>query len=194
MGKYCSKCGTELQKGAKFCKKCGAAVAGVQKAASSTRTVEKRNKKPVIIGTIAAVVIIGIIVLISGMISNLLVPAYEKPLKAQVEGINNNDTKKYISSFIETERDGYDTEYLQELMKEVKSISYEVVSSEKMSSASVLNTGLTLGFATKDVEDALTLSVDFKVQGPNGEKKTMNADFDVVKINNKWYAITDMAD
>lgn len=194
MGKYCSKCGTELQKGAKFCKKCGAAVAGVQKAASSTRTVEKRNKKPVIIGTIAAVVIIGIIVLISGMISNLLVPAYEKPLKAQVEGINNNDTKKYISSFIETERDGYDTEYLQELMKEVKSISYEVVSSEKMSSASVLNTGLTLGFATKDVEDALTLSVDFKVQGSNGEKKTMNADFDVVKINNKWYAITDMAD
>lgn len=194
MGKYCSKCGTELQKGAKFCKKCGAAVAGVQKAASSTRTVEKRNKKPVIIGTIAAVVIIGIIVLISGMISNLLVPAYEKPLKAQVEGINNNDTKKYISSFIETERDGYDTEYLQELMKEVKSISYEVVSSEKMSSASVFNTGLTLGFATKDVEDALTLSVDFKVQGPNGEKKTMNADFDVVKINNKWYAITDMAD
>lgn len=194
MGKYCSKCGTELQKGAKFCKKCGAAVAGVQKAASSTRTVEKRNKKPVIIGTIAAVVIIGIIVLISGMISNLLVPAYEKPLKAQVEGINNNDTKKYISSFTETERDGYDTEYLQELMKEVKSISYEVVSSEKMSSASVLNTGLTLGFATKDVEDALTLSVDFKVQGPNGEKKTMNADFDVVKINNKWYAITDMAD
>lgn len=194
MGKYCSKCGTELQKGAKFCKKCGAAVAGVQKAASSTRTVEKRNKKPVIIGTIAAVVIIGIIVLISGMISNLLVPAYEKPLKAQVEGINNNDTKKYISSFIETERDGYDTEYLQELMKEVKSISYEVVSSGKMSSASVLNTGLTLGFATKDVEDALTLSVDFKVQGPNGEKKTMNADFDVVKINNKWYAITDMAD
>lgn len=194
MGKYCSKCGTELQEGAKFCKKCGAAVAGVQKAASSTRTVEKRNKKPVIIGTIAAVVIIGIIVLISGMISNLLVPAYEKPLKAQVEGINNNDTKKYISSFIETERDGYDTEYLQELMKEVKSISYEVVSSEKMSSASVFNTGLTLGFATKDVEDALTLSVDFKVQGPNGEKKTMNADFDVVKINNKWYAITDMAD
>lgn len=194
MGKYCSKCGTELQEGAKFCKKCGAAVAGVQKAASSTRTVEKRNKKPVIIGTIAAVVIIGIIVLISGMISNLQVPAYEKPLKAQVEGINNNDTKKYISSFIETERDGYDTEYLQELMKEVKSISYEVVSSEKMSSASVLNTGLTLGFATKDVEDALTLSVDFKVQGPNGEKKTMNADFDVVKINNKWYAITDMAD
>ena len=194
MGKYCSKCGTELQKGAKFCKKCGAAVAGVHKAASSTRTVEKRNKKPVIIGTIAAVVIIGIIVLISGMISNLLVPAYEKPLKAQVEGINNNDTKKYISSFIETERDGYDTEYLQELMKEVKSISYEVVSSEKMSSASVFNTGLTLGFATKDVEDALTLSVDFKVQGPNGEKKTMNADFDVVKINNKWYAITDMAD
>lgn len=194
MGKYCSKCGTELQKGAKFCKKCGASVAGVQKAASSTRTVEKRNKKPVIIGTIAAVVIIGIIVLISGMISNLLVPAYEKPLKAQVEGINNNDTKKYISSFIETERDGYDTEYLQELMKEVKSISYEVVSSEKMSSASVFNTGLTLGFATKDVEDALTLSVDFKVQGPNGEKKTMNADFDVVKINNKWYAITDMAD
>lgn len=144
MGKYCSKCGTELQKGAKFCKKCGAAVAGVQKAASSTRTVEKRNKKPVIIGTIATVVIIGIIVLISGMISNLLVPAYEKPLKAQVEGINNNDTKKYISSFIETERDGYDTEYLQELMKEVKSISYEVVSSEKMSSASVLNTGLRL--------------------------------------------------
>ena len=194
MGKYCSKCGTELQEGAKFCKKCGAAVAVVQKAASSTRTVEKRNKKPVIIGTIAAVVIIGIIVLISGMISNLRVPAYEKPLKAQVEGINNNDTKKYISSFIETERDGYDTEYLQELMKEVKSISYEVVSSEKMSSASVLNTGLTLGFATKDVEDALTLSVDFKVQGPNGEKKTMNADFDVVKINNKWYAITDMAD
>ena len=194
MGKYCSKCGTELQEGAKFCKKCGAAVAGVQKAASSTRTVEKRNKKPVIIGTIAAVVIIGIIVLISGMISNLQVPAYEKPLKAQVEGINNNDTKKYISSFIETERDGYDTEYLQELMKEVKSISYEVVSSEKMSSASVLNTGLTLGFVTKDVEDALTLIVDFKVQGPNGEKKTMNADFDVVKINNKWYAITDMAD
>lgn len=194
MGKYCSKCGTELQEGAKFCKKCGADVAGVQKAASSTRIVEKRNKKPVIIGTIAAVVIIGIIVLISGMISNLQVPAYEKPLKAQVEGINNNDTKKYISSFIETEREGYDTEYLQELMKEVKSISYEVVSSEKMSSASVLNTGLTLGFATKDVEDALTLSVDFKVQGPNGEKKTMNADFDVVKINNKWYAITDMAD
>ena len=93
MGKYCSKCGTELQKGAKFCKKCGAAVAGVQKAASSTRTVEKRNKKPVIIGTIATVVIIGIIVLISGMISNLLVPAYEKPLKAQVEGINNNKEK-----------------------------------------------------------------------------------------------------
>ena len=44
MGKYCSKCGTELQEGAKFCKKCGAAVVGVQKAASSTRTVEKRNK------------------------------------------------------------------------------------------------------------------------------------------------------
>ena len=43
-------------------------------------------------------------------------------------------------------------------------------------------------------KDALTLSVDFNVQGPNGEKKTMNADFDVVKINNKWYAITDMAD
>lgn len=128
----------------------------------------------------------------SGMIRNLRVPAYEKPLKAQVEGINKKDTKKYIDSLIETERVGYDTEYLQELMKEVKSMSYEVVSVEKMSSTSVLNTGEVLGFSMKDVEDAMTLSVDFKVQRLDGAEKSINSEFDVVKINNKWYAITDM--
>lgn len=45
MGKYCSKCGTKLQEGAKFCKKCGASVAGVQKAANSTIPVAINEKE-----------------------------------------------------------------------------------------------------------------------------------------------------
>lgn len=194
MGKYCSKCGNELQEGIKFCKKCGAAVQETQpeiNVAKPTVRKKKVNKMRIIIGAVAAVIIIACVALISGVISNISVPDYEKPLKAQMDGINKNDTKKYIDSLLETEKVGYDTEYLMDSMKEVKSVSYNVAETKKMSVSSLLGTGAVLGFSMKDVQDAMTLVVDLNYRGTDGDG-SRQIEFDVVKLNDKWYAVTDL--
>lgn len=143
---------------------------------------------------IAAVVVVVVlcIAFISKLSSGLGVPDYEKPLKYQIDGINKNDTKKYLSSFSEKVRDHYDRDDLPEYFKEVKKISYQVTGTKEMSGMSVLDTLAVLGISTKDIEEAKTLEIELDVEATTGEKDTVSWEFNVVKMNGKWYALTSL--
>ena len=83
--KFCSECGTQLEDDAAFCSNCGKACAvdpPVEKKEKSTPSVDvekakefsekglsviKNNKKPIIITAVAAVVILGIVMVIGGL-------------------------------------------------------------------------------------------------------------------------------
>lgn len=194
MGKYCPKCGAEVTEGTKFCKQCGALVGTKNQVTNKVVNVQakKRNKTPIMAIAAVVVVVILCITFVSKLSSGLGVPDYEKPLKYQIDGINKNDTKKYLSSFSEKVRDHYDRDDLPEYFKEVKKISYQVTGTKEMSGMSVLDTLAVLGISTKDIEEAKTLEIELDVEATTGEKDTVSWEFNVVKMNGKWYALTSL--
>ncbi|MBT8172264.1 zinc ribbon domain-containing protein, partial [Candidatus Bathyarchaeota archaeon] len=67
---YCSKCGSELEKGAKFCFKCGMTTMMSQDPTVNRSMRKNKNKptSPLIIAVIAIVVIVVVIGLISAVV------------------------------------------------------------------------------------------------------------------------------
>ncbi len=195
MGRFCPKCGAEIAEGTKFCKKCGALVESKNEMNNKVMKVQKKksNKTPIMAIAAVVVVVILCVTFISKLSSGIGVPAYEKPLKCQVDGINKNDKKKYLSSFLSETQDHYDGSDLESLIDEVKKVSYEVTGEREMSVMSVLDTLGVLGVSSKDIEEAKTLEVQLDAETSSGETGTANVDFNVVKINGKWYAITSLS-
>lgn len=81
---------------------------------------------------------------------------------------------------------------MPEYFKEVKKISYQVTGTKEMSGMSVLDTLAVLGISTKDIEEAKTLEIELDVEATTGEKDTVSWEFNVVKMNGKWYALTSL--
>ena len=99
MGKYCPKCGTEITEGMKFCKQCGAFVETKNEVDNKVLKVQmKKNKASLMVIRVAVVVIALCIIFISKLGSDFGIPDYEKPLKYQIDGINKNNKRKYLSS------------------------------------------------------------------------------------------------
>lgn len=193
MAKYCSKCGEVISEGSKFCKKCGASVNSQMEKKSEVVKV-KKNKVwiPVVV---IAVAIIGIcITLFSGVASNIGVPAYEKPLKTQIDAINKRDTEKYLSSFSSKVREYHESPYLINYMKEVKKASYKVQSTEDISSAYLLSDLAISQQSISEISAAKKMKVEYTFELPGGGKKTMTDTFYVIEMNGEWSAVNGTID
>ena len=82
-------------------------------------------------------------------------------------------------------------EHIKEYTKEIKKISYEVESVENISAMGLLDTIAVMGIQSKDIQDAKTLEVGLKVETEDGEQ-AVTVEFDVIKINDQWYALGDL--
>lgn len=198
MSKYCSKCGAEITEGSKFCKNCGAPVENAEvsienqklgKQKRQTDHQKKEKKTPMILGIVAV-----LIVILAGLgIKNIGVgvAAYEKPLKYEIDGINKNSVKTYKKAFRNQIASCSDDE-IKDGFKDVKSISYQVESVENISMMGLLKTINVLGIESKDIEDAKKLRVVLQGKDADGEKIDTDIDFEVVQLDGKWYALTDL--
>ena len=193
MARYCAKCGAEITKGSKFCKSCGASVGDTQKGTVNQKVSVKaapvnrknRKKSPLVIGIIAVIAVVLAGVGIKNVATS--VPDYEKPLKYEIDGINKNNIKTYKKAFLD-EKTSTGDENLKEYMKEIKKISYEVESVENISVMRLLDTIAVMGIQSKDIQDAKTLEVSLEAKTEDGEHAT-TVEFDVIKINDQWYAL-----
>lgn len=198
MSKFCSKCGSEIIEGNKFCKQCGAAVESPMETDNRAVVVRKKQlDKKSIIKLGAAVVVI--VLLISLLANAFGVPAYEKPLRNQVAAINQNNVKKYFKTFTDVQREELEDddleEYYEEDFKEIKKMSYKVVGTSTMSGSLLEDLwDLTESYLTTGVEEVMILNTEITYETIDGEKGTVDIDFDVVKIKGKWYAMTDLTD
>ena len=183
MARYCAKCGAEVTEGSKFCKSCGAPVGDTQQGttnqkvqAKTVSTNRKSGKKaPMVIGIIAVIVVVLAGVGIKNAATS--VPDYEKPLKYEIDGINKNNTKTYKKAFLDGD--------------EIKKISYEVESVDNISVMGLLDTIAVRGIQSKDIQDAKTLEVSLKAKTEDGEHTT-TIEFDVIKVDDQWYALDDI--
>ena len=82
-------------------------------------------------------------------------------------------------------------EHIKEYTKEIKKISYEVESVENISAMGLLDTIAVMGIQSKDIQDAKTLKVSLEAKTEDGEHET-TVEFDVIKINDQWYALGDL--
>lgn len=191
--KYCSKCGNEVAEGVKFCKNCGAAVksTAVEETKKQVVSVNKKSsgKSPVMKLALGLVVVILCIGVLSKLAGSMAVPAYEKPLKTQIEAIKKNDVDKFMQSFSIAGKDYYEDRYTKEAFKEIKKISYEVVDTSELSAISVLDVLGVLGLSAGDVEEAKMLEVELKYEDADGETGSHSTGFVVAKMNGKWYAV-----
>ena len=196
MARYCAKCGAEITEGSKFCKSCGASVGDTQQGttnqkvqAKTVSTNRKSGKKaPMVIGIIAVIVVVLAGVGIKNAATS--VPDYEKPLKYEIDGINKNNTKTYKKAFLDGDAPTGD-EYLKGYLKEIKKISYEVESVDNISVMGLLDTIAVRGIQSKDIQDAKTLEVSLKAKTEDGEHTT-TIEFDVIKVDDQWYALDDI--
>lgn len=192
MARYCAKCGAEVTEGSKFCKSCGTPVGDTQQGttnqkvqAKTVSTNRKSGKKaPMVIGIIAVIVVVLAGVGIKNAATS--VPDYEKPLKYEIDGINKNNTKTYKKAFLDGDAPTGD-----EYLKEIKKISYEVESVDNISVMGLLDTIAVRGIQSKDIQDAKTLEVSLKAKTEDGEHTT-TIEFDVIKVDDQWYALDDI--
>lgn len=196
MARYCAKCGAEITEGSKFCKMCGASVGDTQKRTVNQKVSVKAapvsrksgKKKPMVIGIIAVIAVVLAGVGIKNVATS--VPDYEKPLKYEIDGINKNNTKTYKKAFLDGDAPTGD-EYLKGYLKEIKKISYEVESVDNISVMGLLDTIAVRGIQSKDIQDAKTLEVSLKAKTEDGEHAT-TLEFDVIKVDDQWYALDDL--
>ena len=212
MARYCAKCGAEVTEGSKFCKSCGAPVGDTQQGttnqkvqAKTVSTNRKSGKKaPMVIGIIAVIVVVLAGVGIKNVATS--VPDYEKPLKYEIDGKGyviyspekgsfscielHGNIKTYKKAFLD-EKTSTGDENLKEYMKEIKKVSYEVESVENISVMGLLDTIAVMGIQSKDIQDAKTLKVSLEAKTEDGEHAT-TVEFDVIKINDQWYALGDL--
>lgn len=196
MARYCAKCGAEITEGSKFCKSCGASVGDTQKGTVNQKVSVKaapvnrksRKKSPLVIGIIAVIAVVLAGIGIKNVATS--VPDYEKPLKYEIDGINKNNIKTYKEAFLD-EKTSTGDENLKEYMKEIKKVSYEVESVENISVMGLLDTIAVMGIQSKDIQDAKTLKVSLEAKTEDGEHET-TVEFDVIKINDQWYALGDL--
>lgn len=90
---FCSKCGTELDAGAKFCSKCGMAVDS--KIAGHEREPSRRAKRKPLSTTAIVAIIIVVVVVIAGLISTVLLLG-DGHLFGEVVGSGNLVTKEEL--------------------------------------------------------------------------------------------------
>ena len=196
MARYCAKCGAEITEGSKFCKSCGASVGHTQEGTVNQKVSVKaapvnrksRKKSPLVIGIIAVIAVVLVGVGIKNVATS--VPDYEKPLKYEIDGINKNNTKTYKKAFLDGDAPTGD-EYLKGYLKEIKKISYEVESVDNISVMGLLDTIAVRGIQSKDIQDAKTLEVSLKAKTEDGEHAT-TLEFDVIKVDDQWYALDDL--
>lgn len=197
MLKFCSKCGSEITEGSKFCKQCGVAIESPVETENQTVVVRKKHEDKKFFIKLGAVVVA--IVLVMSLLSNVFgVPAYEKPLKNQVAAINQNNTKKYLKTFgdaLRKELEEDDWDYYKERLKEMKKMSYKVVSTSTMSEDSLgYSWKLAEKYFTMGIDEVMILETEIIYETMDGDNGTVDIEFVVAKSNGKWYAITDLTD
>lgn len=204
MAKYCAKCGQEIQEDVKFCKACGASVETVEvekatkKAEAQTAVPTGQPKKVNIsskkkMGIIAAALAIVIAVLVP-VFKNMSVPRYERPLKAQVDGINKNQIDKYLDSYTERGKTMKDEYAIKNEIEAIDDVSYEIirVDDRSLKESQVKDEIIGYGGELEDVEAVklITANVSYQRKGTYGSvsKKATTVEFWVLEVGGKWYA------
>lgn len=205
MAKYCAKCGQEIQGDVKFCKACGASVEMTEAEQSDGQTVASavqpkkvnvNSKKK--IGIIAAVLFIVIAVLVP-VFKNMSVPGYERPLKAQVDGINKNQIDRYLDSYTERGKKMKDEYAIKNEIEAIDDVSYEIVGVDdrSLNESQVKDEIIGYGGELEDVEAVklITANVSYQRKGTYGSvsKKVTTVEVWVLEVGGKWYADSGVA-
>ena len=208
MAKFCKKCGQEIQGDMKFCKACGAPVETAeteQMAEKQTATLTVQPKKVNVngkkkIGIIAVVLIIAIAVLVP-VFKNMSVPGYERPLKAQTEGLSKHDLDEYAKSFITAGEKWYletEGDYFKTSTPQYKDVSYRVTKVEDGDIEDIRDVyNINRYEMSEDEEEAFyesieevkTVYADLAYQYNDGRESEGTVDMRMIKANGKWYTI-----
>jgi RNA polymerase subunit RPABC4/transcription elongation factor Spt4 len=205
MSKFCESCGAEINDEATVCPNCGATVTGAQAQAQTvvnetvnteTASTEKKGdvkKMAIIGGSIAAVVVVIVALLVS-----LIGGRYKSPIKKYVKGLNKCDAESYMAaypSFLKMEtKDKTLTERKKNLEKtygdNVK-YSYKVLKKTKISKDDLKK----VKEAIQDkYKENVKVSKGFKVKVKQTIKGKKDYDYAtdyafVYKIDGKWYIL-----
>lgn len=148
----------------------------------------KKKKK---VGTGIAIAILAVVT-IAGLSIKLSTPSYEKPLKAQVEAINEQNEDKYWATFNEDVASIYkEAGYGLSHASSVKDVSYEVTKVEDLDMKSDDMKGFigAFGLSDDEVEKAENMKIDVTYMQKNGKKKTESISYKTVKVDGKWYSV-----
>jgi len=150
---YCSKCGAELDKDAKFCPKCGTS-AGPLVAKPEKRRIPREQRKPMSTLTIVLIVLLVVVVAVAAVLAAAFFLGFWQPF-GQVVGSENLVTQeKFFSDFSVVEvGSGFEVEITQSSSYSIKITADDNILDyvEVFKTSNTLTIRLKLGYSYQSV-------------------------------------------
>ncbi|CAM4492101.1 NTF2-like N-terminal transpeptidase domain-containing protein [Paenibacillus tarimensis] len=167
---FCTSCGTKLEENAQHCSSCGAVVTpSAPVPPSHPQAATPIYKKPAFMAAAVLILIVGFLLLreSSGSMSSP-----EATVEAFVHAVDNKDIKTLASLY--SPENQPDTDELEE----AEEFFLGMLGNIKVNDFEILD--VTVDEDTAHVEYRVEVSLD-------GETNTDTDDFDLIKIDGKWY-------